>query len=143
MISQLHIPTLPVPLSTLHVQPCDYPRMTRGQDGSPFLSCRTLSFLVPCRFIPAHSAFILFIRVHPKKLPHPQGPKTSPPTPPIQPSLRGFGDRRGLWLDGDVGKDNCFHRIGVVSADGEANQNRAGEGDLGVADPDGFRAFFC
>ena len=29
-------------------------RMTRGQDGSLFLSCRTLSFLTPYRFIPAH-----------------------------------------------------------------------------------------
>ena len=27
------IPCLHVPLSTLHVQPCDYPRMTRGQVG--------------------------------------------------------------------------------------------------------------
>ena len=52
------MPCLPVPLSTLHVQPCGCPRMTRGQDGSLFLSCRTLLFPIPCRFIPAHSAFI-------------------------------------------------------------------------------------
>ena len=38
----------------LHVPPRDDPRMTRGQDGSLFLSCRTLSFPSPCRFIPAH-----------------------------------------------------------------------------------------
>ena len=29
--------------------------MTRGQDGLLFLSCRTLSFLASCRFIPAFS----------------------------------------------------------------------------------------
>jgi len=34
------------------------PRMTRGQDGLLFLSCRTLSFSIPCRFIPALSVFI-------------------------------------------------------------------------------------
>ena len=33
-------------------------RMTRGQDGSLLLSCRTLSFLTPCRFIPAHMGHI-------------------------------------------------------------------------------------
>ena len=43
-----------MPLSTLHVPPRDDPRMTRGQDGSLFLSCKTLSFSIPCRFIPAH-----------------------------------------------------------------------------------------
>ena len=47
-ISRLH-----VPLSTLHDQPCDWPRMTRGQDGSLCLSCVTLSFTAPRRFIPA------------------------------------------------------------------------------------------
>jgi hypothetical protein len=52
------VPCLPVPLSTLHVPPCVGPRMTRGQDGLLFLSCRTLSFPIPCRFIPAHSVFI-------------------------------------------------------------------------------------
>jgi tetratricopeptide (TPR) repeat protein len=31
--------------------------MTRGQDGSLLLSCVTLSFTTPRRFIPAHSAF--------------------------------------------------------------------------------------
>src|SRR5438067_5635067 len=50
------IPCLPVPLSTLRSPPYDDFRMTRGQDGALFLSCRTLSFPIPCRFIPAHSA---------------------------------------------------------------------------------------
>ena len=50
------IPRLPVPLSTLRPWPHSRPRMTRGQDGSLLLSCRTLSFPTPCRFIPAHSA---------------------------------------------------------------------------------------
>ena len=37
--------TLPAcPLSTLHVQPRDCPRMTRGQVGSLRLTCTTLSF---------------------------------------------------------------------------------------------------
>src|SRR5450759_2790989 len=36
----------------------DGPRMTRGQDGLLLLSCRTLSFPIPRRFIPAHSVFI-------------------------------------------------------------------------------------
>ena len=42
-------------LSTLHVQPCDYPRMTRGQVGSLRLTCTTLAFATSRRFIPAHS----------------------------------------------------------------------------------------
>src|SRR6266849_2982187 len=50
------IPSLHVPLSTLRRQPCGSPRMTRGQDGSLLLSCVTLSFTTPRRFIPAHSA---------------------------------------------------------------------------------------
>ena len=50
------IPGLHVPLSTLRLQPCDCKRMTRGQDGSLLLSCVTLSFTTPRRFIPAHSA---------------------------------------------------------------------------------------
>jgi hypothetical protein len=49
------IPCLHVPLSTLHVQPCDYPRMTRGQVGSLRLTCTTLAFATSRRFIPAHS----------------------------------------------------------------------------------------
>jgi len=49
------IPCLHVPLSTLHVQPYDYPRMTRGQVGSLRLTCTTLSFATSRRFIPAHS----------------------------------------------------------------------------------------
>ena len=48
-ISRLH-----VPLSTLHEQPCDWPRMTRGQGGSLRLPCVTLSFTTPYRFLPAH-----------------------------------------------------------------------------------------
>src|SRR6185369_6955680 len=49
---------LPVPLSTLHDQLYGCPRMTRGQGGSLLLSCKTLSFSTPCRFIPALSASI-------------------------------------------------------------------------------------
>jgi len=52
-ISRLH-----VPLSTLRVQPYDWPRMTRGQDGSLCLSCVTLSFTAPRRFIPAHPPYM-------------------------------------------------------------------------------------
>src|SRR5438128_1449945 len=47
-----------VPLSTLHPFPHDNECMTRGQVGLLFLSCKTLSFLTSCRFIPAHSALI-------------------------------------------------------------------------------------
>ncbi len=48
--------TLPAcPLSTLHVQPRDCPRMTRGQVGSLRLTCTTLSFATSRRFIPALS----------------------------------------------------------------------------------------
>src|SRR5467141_3819365 len=49
------IPCLHVPLSTLHVQPRDCPRMTRGQVGSLRLTCTTLAFATSRRFIPAHS----------------------------------------------------------------------------------------
>jgi hypothetical protein len=49
------IPCLPVPLSTLRWPPRGWPRMTRGQDGSLLLSCVTLSFTTPRRFIPAHT----------------------------------------------------------------------------------------
>jgi hypothetical protein len=41
------------PLSTLHVQPRDCTRMTRGRDGSLRLSRRALSSPTLCRFIPA------------------------------------------------------------------------------------------
>src|ERR1700735_4886713 len=43
------------PCPTLPVRPHDRPRMARGQDGSLFLSCTTLSFAASCRFIPALS----------------------------------------------------------------------------------------
>jgi hypothetical protein len=46
---------LHVPLSTLHMQPCDCPRMTRSQVGSLLLTCATLTFATPRQFIPAHS----------------------------------------------------------------------------------------
>src|SRR6266699_1514185 len=52
------IPCLHVPLSRLHVQPCDCPRMTRGQVGSLDLTCATHSFATPRRFISAHSHFV-------------------------------------------------------------------------------------
>jgi hypothetical protein len=48
------IPCPPVPLFTLRALPRDKSRKTRGQDGSLFLSCKTLSFSASCRFIPAH-----------------------------------------------------------------------------------------
>src|SRR5262249_54719953 len=48
------IACLHVPLSTLRVHPCDCPRMTQGQDGSLSLTCVTLTFTTPRRFIPAH-----------------------------------------------------------------------------------------
>ncbi len=62
------IPYLHVPLSTLHVQPCDYPRMIRVQVDSLRLTCTTLAFAPSRRFIPAHSncvqnsAFLCFSR---------------------------------------------------------------------------------
>src|SRR5438874_10773436 len=37
--------------------------MTRGQDGLLLLSCRTLSFLASCRFIPAFPLLPLFLCV--------------------------------------------------------------------------------
>ena len=40
------------PCPTLQVQPHGCPRMARGQDGSLRLSCMTLSFTTPRRFIP-------------------------------------------------------------------------------------------
>src|SRR6266852_4953460 len=49
------IQSLHMPLSTLPVQRYRRPHMTRGQDGLLGLSCRTLSFLTPCRFIPTLS----------------------------------------------------------------------------------------
>src|SRR5436305_12435275 len=57
------ISCLLVPLSTLHWLSCDDQCMTRGQDGLLLLSCRTLSFLASCRFIPAFPPLTLFLRV--------------------------------------------------------------------------------
>src|SRR6266851_8426166 len=70
------MPSLHVPLSTLRWRPCGRPRMTRGQDGSLLLSCVTLSFTTPRRFIPAHSTacqvmnekFLPAIRAKPDEL---------------------------------------------------------------------------
>jgi hypothetical protein len=50
------IPSLHVPLSTLHAAPCDASRMTRGQDDSLLLSCMTLSFTTRRRFNQTHQA---------------------------------------------------------------------------------------
>src|SRR6266478_5179551 len=51
------IPCPSLPLSTLRnrtfLKKFGAFRKTRGQDGSLLLSCRTLSFLIACRFIPA------------------------------------------------------------------------------------------
>jgi len=44
-------PGSPMPLSTLRWLPRGSPRKTRGQDGSLLLSCETLSFSTPCRFL--------------------------------------------------------------------------------------------
>src|SRR5579863_4708335 len=44
------------PCPTLQVQPHDCPRMARGQDGSLLLSCMTLPFTTPRRFIPTLSS---------------------------------------------------------------------------------------
>jgi len=52
------IPSLRVPLSTLHPHPYGCWRMTRGQGGSLLLSCAALSSATPSRFIPAHAAAI-------------------------------------------------------------------------------------
>src|SRR3954447_8462696 len=46
-----------MPLFTLHEPPRGNPRKTRGQDGSLFLSCKTLAFSTFCRFIPAHRLY--------------------------------------------------------------------------------------
>src|SRR5215831_21421557 len=47
-------PGPPIPLSTLRAPPHDVARKTRGQDGfAVLLSCRALSSLTTCRFIPA------------------------------------------------------------------------------------------
>ncbi len=43
------------PCPTLQVRPYGRPRMARGQDGSLLLSCMTLSFTTPRRFIPTLS----------------------------------------------------------------------------------------
>ena len=48
------IPRLHVPLSTLRVQPYDWPRMTRGRCDSLGLHRTALSSAPPRRFIPAH-----------------------------------------------------------------------------------------
>ena len=48
---------LHVLLSTLRAQPCDWPRMIRGQGGSLRLPCVTLSFTTPRRIIPAHPPY--------------------------------------------------------------------------------------
>src|SRR5579875_3664 len=71
------MPCLHVPLSTLRTQPRGWLRMTRGQDGSLDLSCVTLSFTTPRRFIPAHP------------------PSTSSPCPAWSCPLRSPFFRRG------------------------------------------------
>lgn len=46
------------PFPTLQVQPHDCPRMVRGQVGSLFLACMTLTFTTPRRFIPTLSSLV-------------------------------------------------------------------------------------
>src|SRR5437764_5020382 len=58
-------PACRYPCPTLQVQHCCCPRMARGQGGSLFLPCTTLSFATLCRFIPALSG--------------PRGPPRGPP----------------------------------------------------------------
>src|SRR5437764_3412682 len=48
-------PACRYPCPTLQVQHCCCPHMARGQGGSLFLPCTTLSFATLCRFIPALS----------------------------------------------------------------------------------------
>ena len=55
-LSGAHYPACIYPYPTLRVQPHDCPRMARGQDGSLRLSCMTLTFTTPRRFIPTLSA---------------------------------------------------------------------------------------
>ena len=52
------------PSPTLQVQPHDCPRMARGQDGSLHLSCMTLTFTAPRRFIPTLSTPARVIAAH-------------------------------------------------------------------------------
>jgi hypothetical protein len=56
IISQLNTRPACAPCQRFDGMPCGWSRMTRGQDGSLLLSCMTLSFTTPRRFIPAHSA---------------------------------------------------------------------------------------
>src|SRR5215831_19336686 len=56
VISELNIPACRYPCPTLQAQPYDCSHMARGQGGSLFLPCTTLSFATSCRFIPALSA---------------------------------------------------------------------------------------
>jgi hypothetical protein len=62
------MPCLHVPLSTLRLQPCDWQRMTRGQDGSLHLSCVTLAFTTPRRFTPAHPFSFTCVTYRPQRL---------------------------------------------------------------------------
>jgi hypothetical protein len=55
LLFEAQYPAHRCPCPTLHPPPHDDRRMTRGQDGSLLLSCRTLSFPTACRFIPALS----------------------------------------------------------------------------------------
>src|SRR6266581_3106161 len=54
-------PGPPMPLSTLRWLPRGRPRKTRGQDGSLLLSCETLSFSTPCRFLTGAQQSQIFI----------------------------------------------------------------------------------
>src|SRR5467141_698431 len=90
------IPCLHVPLSTLHVQPCDCPRMTRGQVGSLRLTCTTLAFATSRRFIPAHSNW---------------GPKLNRFT-----ALSGVSLVKGQLNQWDLESDRRVHNPKVVSS---------------------------
>src|SRR6202051_2493078 len=60
------------PCPTLQVRPRDRPRMARGQDGSLLLSCMTLTFTTPRRFIPTLSSLQSCPTMQPAVRPPPQ-----------------------------------------------------------------------
>ena len=100
-----HYPACVCPCPTLRVRPRGRPRMARGQDGSLRLSCVTLSFTAPRRFIPTLSSPQgIFLRhpldqltnlgtnSRPAQLPPPRKPT------PIEPKSRTMPPDDGLRL---------------------------------------------
>ena len=93
------------PCPTLQVQPHDCPRMARGQDGSLRLSCMTLTFTAPRRFIPTLSAPAGILLCHPADeiadLPGDRRPAASPSgsPAPVQTEAGAVPADDGLGLD--------------------------------------------